>query len=502
MRRLALSTILALASVSPPLTADCMSLINLSFPNTTITLAQPVTAGEWPMPAGVFPNQNPPFCRVTATLRPTSDSDIQIEVWLPDRDWNGKYQALGNGGWSGSINHNPMALALRRGYATSSTDTGHSGSSASFALGHPEKLIDYAWRSEHEMTLKAKAIIAAYYGSGPRHSYWNGCSAGGKQALKEAQRYPDDYDGIIAGAPAANWTGRAVQAIWTAQAVHQDEAGYIPPAKYPAIHNAVLAACDSLDGVTDGVLEDPRRCHFDPQALECKGADAPGCLTPPQVEAARKIYGPSVNPRTGRPLYPGLERGSELGWATWAGPQPLAISLDYFRYVVFEDPKWDFRTLDFDRGVARAEKLDAARINALDPDLRPFFARGGKLIQYHGWNDPQISPGNSVDYYKSVLHRLGGEAKIRDSYRLFMVPGMAHCGDGDGVNVFDMVTALEQWVEDQRPPARIVASRLRNGQTDRTRPLCPYPQTAVYQGKGSTDDESSFVCRPSSEPRL
>ena len=205
----------------------------------------------------------------------------------------------------------------------------------------------------------------------------------------------------------------------------------------------MLAACDSLDGVTDGVLEDPRRCHFDPQVLACQGADSPACLTPPQVAAARKIYGPSVNPRTNRPLYPGLERGSELGWATWAGPQPLAISLDYFRYVVFEDPKWDFRTLDFDRDVARAETLDAARINALDPDLQPFFARGGKLIQYHGWNDPQIAPGNSVDYYNSVLDRLGGAAKVQGSYRLFMVPGMAHCGGGDGASTFDMVTALD-----------------------------------------------------------
>jgi feruloyl esterase len=257
------------------------------------------------------------------------------------------------------------------------------------------------------------------------------------------------------------------------------------------IHAAVLAECDAIDGVTDGVLEDPRRCHFEPKTLECKGGDAANCLTAAQVEAARKIYGPSLNPRTKKPLYPGLERGSEPGWATWAGPRPLAIGLDYFRYVVLEDPNWDFRTLDFDRDVAKAEKLDANRINALDPNLKPFFARGGKLIQYHGWNDPQISPGNSVDYYNSVLHRMG---KVEDSYRLFMVPGMGHCGGGDGTSTFDMASALEQWVEGRKAPERIAASRVRNGKIDRTRPLCPYPQVAVYQGHGSTDDEASFAC--------
>ena len=441
----------------------------------------------------------PAFCRVAATLKPTSDSAIQIEVGMPATGWNGKYQAVGNGGWSGSINRNAMLQALRRGYATSSTDTGHSGGSASFALGHPEKLIDYAWRSEHEMTVKAKAIIAAFYGSGPKLSYWNGCSAGGKQALKEAQRFPEDYDGIIAGAPASNWTGRAAQSIWVAQAVHNNEASYIPPAKYPLIHNAVLAACDALDGVADGVLEDPTRCKFDPKVLQCAGAEGPGCLTAHQVEAARKIYSPSIQPRTGRALYPGLQPGSELGWGTWGGPQPLAIGLDYFRYVVFEDAKWDFRTLDFDRDVARAEQLDRDRINALDPNLQPFFAHGGKLIQYHGWNDPQISPGNSVEYYRSVVERLGGATKVKKDYRLFMVPGMGHCSGGEGTSTFDMVGALEQWVEEKHPPDRIAATRVHNGKVERRRPLCPFPQVAVYQGRGSTDEDGNFVCRTASQ---
>jgi feruloyl esterase len=480
-----LTQFIVLAPALPALAASCESLASLSLPNTTIAPPQVIAAAR-----GI-----PEYCRVAATLQPTSDSDIKIEVWLPVSGWNGKYLAVGNGGWSGAINPTSMAQALLRGYATSSTDTGHSGGSASFALGHPEKLIDYAYRSEHLMTVRAKEIIAAFYGRGPRLSYWNGCSAGGKQGLKEAQRYPDDFDGIVAGAPASNWTGRAAQSIWVAQAVHYDQASYIPPAKYATIHNAVLAACDALDGVADGVLEDPRRCKFDPRVLECKGADAPTCLTAPQAGAARKIYSPSINPRTKQALYPGLEPGSELEWDTWGGPQPLTIGLDYFRYVLFEDPNWNFRTLDFDRDVARAEKLDHDRINATDPNLQPFFAHGGKLIQYHGWSDPQISPGNSVDYYKSVLDRLGGAGKVQRSYRLFMVPGMGHCGGGEGTDRFDMLTALEQWVEQKQAPERIVASRIRDGKVERTRPLCPYPQIATYKGTGSTDDAASFVCK-------
>jgi len=480
MRMMALACLLYAAG--PAWAGKCDDLARLTLPHTTILQAESVAATD----------ALPAHCEVGASLKPTSDSDIRVAVWLPEGSWNGKYQAVGNGGWSGSISTNAMAQALRRGYATSSTDTGHVGSSASFALGHPEKLIDYAYRSEHEMSVQAKAVIAAFYGKAPRLSYWNGCSAGGKQALKEAQRYPEDFDGIIAGAPASNWIGRAAQSIWVAQAVHKDEVSYIPPAKYPAIHRAALAACDTLDGVEDGVIENPRRCQFDPEALLCEGVDGPECLTAPQVEAARKIYSPSVNPRTKKVLYPGLERGSELGWGTWGGPRPLSIGVEYFQYVVFEDPKWDYLKLDFDRDIARAEALDGARINATDPNLKPFFARGGKLIQYHGWNDPQISPGNSVDYYQSVLEKLGD---VGESYRLFMVPGMGHCGGGEGTSTFDMVSALEQWVEDKKAPEQIAASRVRQGKVDRTRPLCPFPQVAVYGGTGSTDDAANFVCR-------
>ena len=480
---------------------SCEQLASLALPQTTISTAQPVAAGQFVPPGagtrGGGAQNNPfmklpAFCRVAATLAPSSDSDIKVEVWLPVSGWNGKFLAVGNGGFSGSISYPAMAEALGRGYATASTDTGHTGNSASFAL-NPEKLIDFAWRSEHEMTVKAKTIVAAFYGDAPKFSYWNGCSAGGRQALKEAQRFPEDFNGIIAGAPGADWTGRAAAALRVAQAMHKDDASNIAAAKYPAIHAAALEACDALDGVKDGVIENPRSCRFDPQVLECKGAETSSCLTKPQVEMARTIY---ASGKSGREIS-SLEPGSELGWATWGGAQPLSQSTEHFKYIVFKDPDWDFKTFNFERDAARADQIDNNTVNALDPNLKPFFDRGGKLLQYHGWSDPQISPGNSVQYYSSVVKKLGGREAIHASYRMFMVPGMAHCGGGDGPNRFDMISALEQWVEKGHAPDRIEATRQRDGRVDRTRPLCPYPEVAAYRGTGSTDEAASFVCKAS-----
>jgi feruloyl esterase len=459
----------------------------LALKNVRIDSAHPIAEGG--------PPNLPAYCRVEATLRPTSDSDIKIEVWMPSAGWNGKFQANGNGGWSGSINPRTLAASLLRGYATAMTDTGHEGSSASFALSHPEKLIDFGYRSVHEMAVTAKSVIMAYYGRAPKLSYWVGCSAGGRQALMEAQRYPFDFDGIVAGAPGINWTGRALESIWVAQAVHRGEASFIPRSKYLPIHEAVLHACDGLDGVEDGVLEDPTRCKFDPEALACKSGEGPSCLNSAQVEAARKIYATRTDARTSRLILPGLTRGSELGWATMAGPEPLSIGLDLFRYVVFEDPNWEYRTFQFDSDVARTEQAERGWLNALDPNLKPFFDRGGKLIQYHGWNDPQIPAGFSVSYYESVRSTFRDDAALQNSYRLFMVPGMAHCGGGEGTASFDMLTTLEQWVEDGKAPDRILASRVKDGKVDRTRPLCPYPQLATYKGTGDTADAANFVCR-------
>jgi feruloyl esterase len=483
--------------------ASCESLKSLTLTGATITRAEPVAAGQFTLPEGsTRPGQPPPnlsrmpgFCRVAATLAPSSDSDIKMEVWLPSEGWNGKFQAVGNGGWNGNIVYGSLARALEHGYATASTDTGHEGGTGKFALGHPEKLIDFGYRAVHEMTVKAKAIIAAYYGDGPKLSYWNGCSSGGKQGLKEAQRFPADYDGIVAGAPANNWTNQMSQGIWIAQFVHKSEASFIPPSKYPLIHKAALEACDALDGVKDGLIEDPRRCHFDPKVLACKGEESADCLSAAQVETARKMYQPAKIPKTGQEFFPLLEPGSELGWTGLAGAQPFAIPVDHFRYVVFKNPEWDWHAMNFDKDVALAAKMDTDIINATDPNLKAFFGHGGKLLMYHGWNDQLIAPRNAINYYKSVADTLGGESKIADSMRLFMAPGMGHCSGGEGPFAFDPMSVIEPWVEKGKAPEQIVAAHITAGKPDRTRPLCPYPQTAQYKGSGSIDDAANFVCK-------
>lgn len=489
------SLTLLFASALPILAADCAALANLKLPATTITAAQTIAPGSFTPPTpGRGPNPFAPlpsFCRVTATLTPSADSDIKIEVWLPESNWNGKFEAVGNGGWAGTITYPALATALARGYATASTDTGHATAGGSFALNHPEKLVDFGYRAVHEMTVQAKALIAAYYGSQAKRAYWNGCSTGGRQGLMSAQRYPADFDGIIAGAPANYMSHLQPWSLWVPTAVHQTEASYIPPAKYPVIHKAVLEACDALDGVRDGVIEDPTRCHFDPKTIECKGPDTSSCLTPPQVEAARKIYAPLTNPRTGLQLFPALEPGSEMGWTGLAGPQPMAIPVDTFKYMVHNNPNWDWKTIDFDKDVAATEKLFAPIIDAVNPNLAPFFNRGGKLLMYHGWNDQLIAPRNSINYFDNVRYTLG-TAKTMDAMRLYMVPGMAHCNGGDGTGTFDVVGNLERWVEQGQAPDTIVASRTN---PTRTRPLCQWPKVAVYSGTGSTDDAANFSCK-------
>lgn len=485
---------------APMLAASCESLTSLSLPDTTITSAQPVAPGAFAAPAGGRGNPNaykdlPAFCRFAATLKPSSDSDIKIEVWLPMSGWNKKYQAVGNGAWAGSIVYSDMAKALREGYATSSTDTGHTGGSGSFALGHPEKLADFGWRSEHEMTLKAKAVIAAFYGEAPKLSYWVSCSSGGKQGLKEAQRFPADYDGVVAGAPVVNWTHRAAAAIWVAQGALKDPAAIIPAAKLPLIHAAAVAACDETDGLKDGLIGEPARCRFDPKVLECKDADGPSCLTSAQVESARRVYTPATNPRTGEIISARYEPGSELGWRAIAGgPNAFGPAVDHFRFVVFKDPEWDWRKLNFDSDIALADKIDDGTINAIDPDLSAFTGHGGRVIMYQGYTDTNIPPGNAIAYYESVEKKMGA-AKTAEAVRLYMAPGMNHCGGGDGPNSFDMVGALERWVENKSAPDAILASHSTEGKVDRTRPLCPYPQVAKYKGNGSIDDAANFSCR-------
>ena len=469
------------AAVRVEAAGSCERLTALALPAATITAAK-VEAES---------------CRVAATLKPSSDSEIKMEVWMPVSNWNGKYQAVGNGAFNGNINTGAMTPALTRGYAVSSTDTGHTGGSASFGLGHPEKVTDFGWRAVHETAAASKAIIAAYYGGAPKFSYFNGCSAGGRQAMQEAQRFPADFNGIIAGAPGLDWTGRAASANRIAQRLEQNEAARLGQPQRQLLHAAVVESCDLLDGVKDGVLENPKRCTFDPGVLECKGSEGgSSCLTTAQVETARMIYSAAVNPKTKRAIN-GLAYGSELGWTDlgWTA-SARATGLDQFRFLVFGDPSWTIQKFNWDSDIVLAEDRDNNTLNALDPNLEPFISRGGKLIQYHGWSDPQISPSGTTQYYERVAQTLGGRDKVHGSYRLFMAPGMGHCSGGEGPNTFDMVAALERWVETAAAPDHVPASITRTSPAiNRSRPLCPYPEVAVYKGTGSTDEGGNFACR-------
>ncbi len=493
--------------------ASCARLTALDLPDTTVT-AGLVPAGSLTPPGGGEPLEVPAFCRAVGRTAPA----IHFEVWLPEAGWNGKFQGIGNGGMAGTLRYDRLAGALARGYAAAATDTGHVTENtfdATWARGRPDLVADFGHRALHLTTVNAKAITAAYYGAPPAYSYYVGCSKGGQQGLMEAQRYPDDYDGIIAGNPAHDWTRFYAGAhLWYAQATLAEPESYIPAAKLPLLAGAVNAACDALDGIEDGVLDDPRQCRFDPAELTCtEGRDAATCLTPGQVDAVRAIWSGSRN-RRGEPLYPGLVPGGEDapgGWSRWVTGDAPFTSLHwlaaegFFRHMVFEDPDWDFRAFDYDEDLAFALEKVGRDLDAADPDLRPLRERGGKLIVYHGWSDADISPLGSIDYYEDVVSLIGGGADretaladTQDFFRLFMAPGMGHCRGGPGPDRFDALTALERWVELGEAPARIVASRVTDGAVDRTRPLCPYPEVARWNGSGSTDEAANFTCAPPS----
>jgi feruloyl esterase len=498
---LVLASAAAVTRLRPQAASTCENLAEAALPSATITGATLVPAGGFIAPGGgalrgAAPSQFatvPAFCRVQASLAPTSDSDIRIEVWLPAQGWNGKLQSVGGRGLGGAIVYPALAAAVFAGYAGASTDSGHTGPGGAFALGHPEKLVDVGYRAVHEMTVQAKRVIDRFYGRSPDRSYWNGCSFGGRQGLAEAQRYPADYDGIVVGDVANDVTGLYAARLAQARAVHRSNSSPIPPEKYKVLHQAVLASCDRLDGVADGVLENPGQCQFDPKSIECEHGDAPSCLTADQVETARALYIAVKDPRNGEVISNGLMRGSELGWAAVAGPQPESNSVEVYRFMVFKNPQWDWKAFDLKSALAQAEAPQVQVINAVDADVKAFSDRGGKLLMYHGWADPQTPPLNSVDYYTRVRKAAGGAAAAQ-SMRLFMVPGMGHCEGGDGTDVFDKVAPLARWVERGALPERIDATHITDNVITKSRPLCPYGTAARWDGRGDTNAAASFTC--------
>jgi len=528
MKRLALAfALLVSAPVYAAAPMSCESLAGVSLPDTTILSAAVVPAGTFD-PLGATPPIEVTACRVTASVKPTSDSDIRFELWMPVSGWNGKFLSAGEGGFAGTINYGGIRGALLRGYAGGSSDTGHVGGNADFAPGHPEKVTDFGWRGKHLQAARSKDLIRAFYGERAKHSYFSSCSNGGRQALMEIQRFPEDYDGLIVGAPANNWTHHFAGFIWNEQALWNTPGAWMSNSKTAAIQAATLAQCDALDGVVDGVAEDPRRCKFDPASIACPaGTDGPSCLTPPQVTAARKIMQGPRNPRTGRQIYPGYftsAAGEAAAWPAWiTGPEISGGSIQaffgnaFFGRVINEIPApgvWDFSTFNFDSDVAFADAKAARNFNATEENLRPFRRenRRGRIIMWHGWEDPAISARDAVSYYEQVV-RANDDAK--DFFRLFMVPGMLHCAGGPGPNAFgqglaqqpplsnapkhDVLSALERWVEDGVAPKSIVAVKYVNNNPalgiERTRPLCVYPKVAVYKGRGSTNDAANFACR-------
>ena len=507
-------------------TTPCEGLKSMSLPNTTITSSALVPEGVYtpPPPPPGTPPPDPPatppepviapaHCKVVAVLRPSADSLINMELWLPPAEkWNGKFQAVGNGGWAGYIQGlaappgrtPPMVAALRSGYATAGNDTGHQESNGVFALGHPEKVTDFAYRAMHEMTVQSKELIKAFYDQGPRLSYYNGCSTGGRQGLMSAQRYPEDFDGILAGAPANDHIYLHAGDMWRMTSIFKDPEGFLPKAKQTLLANAVMKACDALDGVKDSLVSNPMACKFDPGVLQCKAGDGADCLTPRQVATARTVYSDAKNSK-GELIFPAYARGGESGYNLLRGivalgtnqpdvakdPAPGDLQLGTFRYLAHQDSNWDWKTFNIDTDPALARKMGGF-IDAIDTDMSTFKNRGGKLLLYHGWADPAIQPEHTINYYNSVLTKMGKNQS--EWLELFMVPGMGHCAGGAGPNQIDWMAALESWREKGATPTSILGKG-KNGDVPMSRPVCPYPQVATYKGAGDINDAANFMCR-------
>jgi hypothetical protein len=510
-------------------TPDCAGLQNKAPPDSTITSANSQPAGPFVVPADLGPPrtvQLPPLCRVQGVLRPTADSHIAFEVWLPAEGWNGRFLGVGNGGYAGSIGYASLVSAVQAGYAAASTDTGHGPglTDATWAVGHPEKVIDFGWRAVHLTTVAGKALTAAFYGKSPDRSYFSSCSNGGRQGLMEAQRFPEDYDGIIAGAPAYRWTGLFSGFVWNAQALSKPGAA-IPAAKAAVIAREVLKQCDGRDGVVDGLVSDPRQCNVELRKLQCAATDneAMACLTPPQIAALQAIY---QGPRTskGKQIYFGFPPGGETapgsaGWDAWIfGATPgasiqNAFGSSFVKQIVGAPASWTPAAFDFNRDFAPLEAKTAATFNAVNPDLSRFASRGGKLILYHGWSDAAIPATGTIDYHDNVVRRMGS-SRAGQVVRLFLVPGMHHCAGGSGPSDFgqnsvpspadtaasSVMVALQEWVEQGTAPEQLVARQPSQAGTAadtsaRTGLLCAYPKRARLKIGADPMRAESYSCR-------
>lgn len=512
------------ASIDSQTRAHCAAMMKMPVTNGRVVSAKVSARGFEPslltIPFGVWGFNLPESCRVRIILTPVPDSRIETEIWLPTKHWNERLQGVGNGGLAGSVELLSMRSALQYGYAVAGTDTGHQadGGDGRWALKHPEKLKDYGWRAIHETAVAAKAVIKQFYGKPQRYAYFAGGSNGGRQALMEAQRFPDDYDGIVAGAPSVD--DHVPTISWIQQQLTKSDASYISDDKLPAISKAVLKACDGLDGVKDGVVEDPRSCKFDPKILLCKAASDDSCLTTQQIASLQAVYdGPGIS-FDGRPAR-GFAHGGESGWGDWItgrkkdGSIGYLLTAQFYRYLIYGDPKWDMSRYSLQSDWEQTARRLGPDFGARDPDLSKFMQSGGKLILYHGWSDPALQPLMTIDYFERVLAIMGSQTS--SFVRLYMAPGVEHVAGGPGPNVFgqfptgkavdrrhSVTAAVQAWVEQGIAPDAIIASKYDsdfkplllpyNATPKRTRPLCPYPAVARWKGSGSTDDTRNFTC--------
>ena len=491
----------------------CETLAAKLIPDAASIVATQVAANGMVLPKGSIPanpglsisgevpsDQHGAFCRVVAVLKPAASSHIRTEVWLPLAGWNGKFIGVGNFGWGGDLPYSNMMAGLQKGYAVAGNDTGHDSSGSAghggkFLLSNPEGLIDYAYRANHDMTVLAKAMITRFYGSGPKRSYWIGCSLGGLQGLIEARRFPEDYDGIVAGAPPNPLTLFNAAQLWPNWLINRNPAMALSPAKHALVNAAVIKACASSAGKQLGYVDQPLNCAFDPRILQCKPGSASGeqadCLTKAQVEFVRLVWRGPANPRNGKILFPGPAKGSELEWGPFTNGKEFGNALDLFRYAAFQDPQWSsFKmnwTKDIDAAVAKVGPY-----MHVDEDLTAFTGRGGRLLLYVGWNDYH-NPLELADYMKRVHSRIGDKA---DHYvRMFAIPGMNHCASGKGCDAWDKIDAIDAWVDRKagRQPRSI--ARYEQGKVVLTQPLCFWPEMPVYNGHGPVSDKASYACK-------
>jgi feruloyl esterase len=499
----------------------CQRLASVVLPQATVTSAARVEAGRFSPPAGRRGGAPEPFadlgafCRITTTTKIAPASEAKTEIWLPIDGWTRDYQPAGGGFYGGNMPYARMREILRSGSVTSGSDAGIEGG-LPFLTQHPELLRNVANAPFHAMIQQSKSLIATFYGTAARYTFMNECGgAGSRDALAMVQRWPNDLD-VVAATGSTNYgTHHGLAQMWLYWATHREAASYIPEEKLPAIHRAALDACDEKDGVKDGVIEDPPRCKFDPAVMLCKGADpstssgspraesrgdAPGCLTAPQADAVRKIYETPKHARTGAVLYGPMVPGSEMSWPDMiARPRPYAYAEQFYRFMIFRNPDWDYKTFtpDFAADVDRADVPDNLPINATNANIAPFIDRGGKLIMMGGWND-DLGPGNNVNYYDSVVRTIGPD-KARSGVRLFMVPGMHHCLGLEYASTyrvdFDLPGAVKQWKETGKAPDQIIVTTTSKGEAPRQRLVCAYPRVAQYKGKDDTAAPANFTCR-------